>query len=247
MTHDTPDSRGINQKRRSNRPGATNSLPEVSKPHVNQQLLVALLSAFVYHGSLLLFGTYRNTYDAFVHIFFADHWTRGWFDHWDPRWYTGFPLTSYPPLSQQSVAALSFVTDDLLLAFVIVQTCAMMALALGMYRFARIWVSDEGAGWAAIWLVFSTAMAETVHVFGQLPTTFSLALLLNALPFTYAWIRYGKSSDLLKAWALTAATTGAHHVTTLFGSVFITAPVIVLALVESFRRPLPDESPIRPV
>jgi hypothetical protein len=209
-------------------------------------LLIALMGALLFHGALSLYGTYRYTYDAYVHIFFADHWTRSWFDPWEPRWYTGFTLVSYPPLSQQSVALLSFVTGDLRTAFAIVQTAAMLSLTLGMYRFARLWVSDEAAGWAAIWLVFSSAMAETVHVFGQLPTTFSLGLLLNALPFAFRWIDRGRFPDLIRAWALIAATTGGHHVTTLFGSVFITAPVIVLALLGHFRRPLADEPGAHP-
>lgn len=213
---------------------------------IDPRLLVAVLGALLYHGVLSISGTYRNTYDAYVHIFFADHWTRGWFDHWDPRWYTGFTLTSYPPLSQQSVAAVSFLTGDLRLAFAIVQSSAMVVMTIGMYRFARLWVSQEAAGWAALWLVFSSAMAETIHVFGQLPTTYSLSMLLNALPFTYAWIVRGKPSDLAKCWALTAATTGAHHVTTLFGSVFITAPVLVLAVVDRFRTELADESGLHP-
>jgi len=213
---------------------------------IDPRFLVAVLGALLYHGVLSIYGTYRNTYDAYVHIFFADHWTRGWFDHWDPRWYTGFTLTSYPPLSQQSVAAVSFLTGDLRLAFGIVQASAMVLMTIGMYRFAQLWVSKEAAGWAAIWLVFSSAMAETIHVFGQLPTTYSLAMLLNALPFTYRWIVRGRGSDLAKAWALTAATTGAHHVTTLFGSVFITAPVLALALVECFRTELTDEPGAQP-
>ncbi len=213
---------------------------------IDPRLLIAVLSALLYHGVLSIYGTYRNTYDAYVHIFFADHWTRGWFDHWDPRWYTGFTLTSYPPLSQQSVAALSFVTGDLRLSFGIVQATAMIVMTIGMYRFAQLWVSKEAAGWAALWLVFSSAMAETIHVFGQLPTTYSLALLLNALPFTYHWIVNGKPSDLAKCWAFIAATTGAHHVTTLFGSVFITAPVVVLALVERFRMEMANEPESHP-
>jgi len=231
------------------------SPPQVNPPRrlsaqlpwsVDLRLLVAVLGALLYHGVLSINGSYRNTYDAYVHIFFADHWRRGWFDHWDPRWYTGFTLTSYPPLSQQSVAALSFLTGDLRLSFAIVQTCAIVIMTIGMYRFAQLWVSKEAAGWAAIWLVFSTAMAETIHVFGQLPTTYSLAMLLNALPFTYRWIVRGKPSDLAKCWALVAATTGAHHVTTLFGSVFITAPVLVLALVERFRTEQADEPGAHP-
>ena len=75
----------------------------------NMMAVVAVLAALLYHGGLSLFGTYRNTYDAYVHIFFADHWRRTWFDHWETRWYTGFTMMSYPPLSQQSVAALSLI------------------------------------------------------------------------------------------------------------------------------------------
>ncbi|MEM7342675.1 MAG: hypothetical protein AAF485_00400 [Chloroflexota bacterium] len=213
---------------------------------INPLLVLAILGSLIFHGSLSLFGTYQNTYDAFVHIFFADHWTRGWFDHWEPRWYTGFPLISYPPLSQQSIALVSFVTGDLLTSFGIVQTYSITIMAFGMYRFAKLWVSEEAAGWAAIWLVFSSAMAETIHVFGQLPTTYSLGLLLHSLPFAHNWVRFGRKRDLLKAWAIGAATTGAHHVTTLFGAVFIIAPVIVLALASSFRFRLEDEPTARP-
>ena len=72
----------------------------------NPHLLLALAIALVYHGSMAFF-TFKRTYDAYVHIFFADHYARSWFDPWDYRWYTGFPLTSYPPGSQQSIALLS--------------------------------------------------------------------------------------------------------------------------------------------
>jgi hypothetical protein len=40
---------------------------------IDIRLLVAVLGALLYHGVLSIFGTYRNTYDAYVHIFFADH------------------------------------------------------------------------------------------------------------------------------------------------------------------------------
>ena len=204
-------------------------------------LIVALLGALVIHGGLALYGSYANTYDAYIHMFFADHWQRTWFDHWEPRWYTGFPMTSYPPLSHQSVALLAFLTGDLRTAFVMVQTTAMLVLTLGMYRFARLWVDEEAAQWAALWLVLSSAVAETIHVFGQLPTIVSLGFLLNALPYVYRWVRGGRYRDLVRGWALVGATTGAHHVTTLFGAVFIMAPVILLALLQQWHTPLPEE------
>jgi len=58
-------------------------------------LLIALILAVLLHGSALLYNI-DKTYDAFVHIFFADHYARSWFDPWEYRWYTGFPVTSYP-------------------------------------------------------------------------------------------------------------------------------------------------------
>lgn len=204
-------------------------------------LLAALLGALLLHGALGIYGSYAQTYDAYIHIFFADHWVRSWFDHWEPRWYTGFTMTSYPPLSHQMVAILSAFTGDLRTAFVLVQTAAMTLMTLGMYRFARLWVDEEAAQWAALWLVCSSALAETIHVFGQLPTVVSLAFLLNALPYLYRWVEKGRLRDLLRSWALVSSTTGAHHVTTLFGAVFIIAPVVLLALLHHWHTPLADE------
>ncbi|MEZ4675115.1 MAG: glycosyltransferase family 39 protein [Caldilineaceae bacterium] len=213
---------------------------EVWKPQ-RPLLLVAIFGALVIHGGLALYGSYANTYDAYIHMFFADHWLKSWFDHWDPRWYTGFTMTSYPPLSHQSVALLSKLTGDLRTAFVLVQTIAMALLTLGMYRFAKLWVDDEAAQWAAIWLVLSSGVAETVHVFGQLPTIVSLGFLLNALPYIYDWVNGGHKRNLWRGLALVGATTGAHHVTTLFGAVFIMAPVVLLGLLQHLHTPLLDE------
>ncbi|MFN8501390.1 hypothetical protein [Kouleothrix sp.] len=206
----------------------------------NPNLFLALALALAYHGALLLTGTYKGTYDAYVHIFFADHYARAWFDHWEPRWYTGFPMVSYPPGSQQSIALLSYLVG-LQNGFVIVATFAVLNVTLGIYRFSQIWVSEEAAGYAALLTVFASCIAETVHVFGQLPTMFSLGFLLNALPFVYHWMREGRLRWLITAWLLNAATTAGHHVTTLFGAVFFVAPVIALAIVEALRQPLPDE------
>ncbi len=208
--------------------------------HRNPHLLIALALTVVYHGALLLSGTFKGTYDALIHIFFADHYARAWFDHWEYRWYTGFPMTSYPPGSQQSIALLSSVTG-LLNAFIIVQLFAMLMVVIGVYRFSKVWVSEEAAGYAALLAVFASSLNETIHVFGQLPTTFSLGFLLNALPYVYRYLDEGDPKVLLVAWSINAATTAGHHVTTLFGAVFFVAPVMGLAIVEKFRTPWPDE------
>ncbi|WP_111765417.1 hypothetical protein [Nakamurella deserti] len=209
-------------------------------------LLLALVLVLVFHGALLLSGSYQRTYDAYVHIFFGDHYRRDWFSSWDTRWYTGFSVLSYPPGSHQAIAAVSAVFG-LRGGFVVVQLCALLNLTIGVYRWSMIWVDRRSAGWAAVLLVLSSSIAETVHVFGQLPTTFSLGFLLNSLPFADRWVRTGDRRALLAGIACTMATTAGHHVTTLFGAVFFLGPVLVSGVVGALRTPHPDEAAGHPV
>jgi hypothetical protein len=197
-------------------------------------LLAALLIVVLFHGSLLLQGSYERTYDAWVHMFFANHYQRSWWSSWDTRWYTGFTTVSYPPGVHQSLALVANVIG-LRASFVIVQILAILNLTVGVYRWARLWVGEREAGWAAVLLALSPAIAETVHVFGQLPTIFSLGFLLQSLPFARRWFQDGSKRSLLAAIACTAACTAGHHVTTLFGSVFFVGPVVVTALAERIR------------
>ena len=206
----------------------------------DRRLWAAIGLTVLYHGGLLVAGSFRGTYDAYVHIFFGDHYARDWFSTWEPRWYTGFTTTSYPPGTHQTIAVLSkFV--GLEWGFAIAQLFALVVLVIGVYRFSRIWVGADAAGWAAILAVVSSSINEAVHTFGQLPTTFSLGFLLNAAPFAHRWIVRGAPKDLVLGVACTAATTAGHHVTTLFGSVFFVGPIIAHALLLRFREPLADE------
>ena len=217
------------------------AVPPVSVPwRRDPRLAAAVLGALLAHGGLLFAGSPARTYDAYVHIFFAEHYVRDWFSTWEPGWYTGFTVTSYPPGSHQAIAVASRIVG-LETGFAVVQLAALVALVVGVYRFARCWTDDRSAGWAALLTVASSSVAEAVHVFGQLPTTVSLALLLNAQPSIRRWIVDGDRADLLAAIALVGATTASHHVTTLFGSVFFTGPTVVRALLDRWGAALPDE------
>ena len=48
---------------------------------------------------------------------------------------------------------------------------------------------------------------------------------LNALPYLFDWLRYGKGRSFLKASVLFTAAAAAHHATLLFGSMFFALPV----------------------
>ena len=194
---------------------------------------LAILLSLVFHGALLPF-TYGQTYDAYIHMFFGNHYFESWFDPWEARWYTGFTVTSYPPGSHQSLGLLTRFMD-LRIAFIIMQLMAVALLITGIFRFSRLWVNDKAASYAAMLCAFSTSISETLHIFGQLPTVLSISLFLNAIPHISGWIERGKKADLLLAIILTAATTSVHHVTPLFGTVFFVAPVGVAAWLANLR------------
>ncbi|WP_295074246.1 hypothetical protein [Tabrizicola sp.] len=192
-------------------------------------LLIAMAAAVLFHGGLLPF-THGNTYDAFIHMFFADHYHRSWFDPWEPRWYTGFAVTSYPPGTHMAIAGLMAFLP-LRAAFVLVQLGGLLLLVTGVFRFALLWVPPRAAGYAAIAAVLASSISETVHLFGQLPTICSLGIFLNGLPYVYRWIVHGGWRSCLAAVTFSAATTAAHHVTTIFGGVLFILPLGVHALV----------------
>lgn len=194
---------------------------------------LAIVLAVLLHGALLPF-TYGQTYDAYIHMFFADHYNRQWFDPWETRWYTGFTVTAYPPGSHQLVALLMHVME-MRVAFVTVMTGAVTLLTIGIYRFSQIWVHKEAAALAALLAVFSTSIAETVHLFGQLPTIFSIALFLNAMPHMSAWIETGRWKELFLGLCFTAGATSAHHVTPLFGTLFFVAPIGLAAWIAHLK------------
>ena len=95
--------------------------------------------------------------------------------------------------------------------------------------------------YAALASVFLGSLAMLVYQSGQLPTTASAALMLNALPFFYVWLRSGRFITLLKGVALAWAAAAAHHVTLMFGSVLFAIPVLVLAIMDRNASDVSEE------
>lgn len=208
-----------------------------------QIVILAVVGTLTFHSALLLAGSYRNTYDAYVHIFFGDHYARSWWNPWEPRWYTGFTMVSYPPLTHQLIALLSKMVT-LPAGFAIIMAVSSALTTIGVYRFSLLWVNHRSASYAALLTVFSSSLAETIHVFGQLPTMFVMGVMLNALPFVWQWVIDGRVINLLRAWALLMIAAAGHHVTTLFGMVFFSGPILATVLLRLFRSPFPDEPQI---
>jgi hypothetical protein len=190
-----------------------------------------LMAAVAIHLPLLLMKLPLKSYDTNFHIFFASHYVHHWFDPWNPRWYAGFSQTTYPPLPQQWVALASHIFG-LDMAYMAVQLVAILLLVVGVYRFSLLWVSPRAASIAALASVFLGAESFLVYSAGQLGTTCAAPIYLNALPFLFEWVRYGKGRSFLKASVLFTAAAAAHHATLLFGSILFAVPVLALALLD---------------
>lgn len=203
--------------------------PESFERPIPMSLL--LMAAVAVHLPLLLMKLPLKSYDTNFHIFFASHYLHHWFDPWNTKWYAGFSQTTYPPLPQQWVAVVSHAVG-LDLAYMAVQLVAILLLVVGVYRFAKLWVSPRAASVAALACVFLGSESFLVYSAGQLGTTAAAPLYLNALPYLLSWVRQGSWRSFVKAGVLFTAAAAAHHATLLFGSFFFALPVLALAFID---------------
>ena len=198
----------------------------------NKYLVAALLIGIAFHGTSIFF-TLETTYDALIHLFFADHYAGSWFEPWNYKWYTGFTVMSYPPLVHQSIAALSFI-GGLKFGLFSVALIAITLFITGVYRFALLMTSNRtAAGYAAVLAVFSSSFVETLHIFGQLPSIVGISVLMHALPEIYLWLKTGRWRYLATSLSLISVTVTSHHVTPIFGMVFFIFPLIGMVLMDN--------------
>jgi len=195
-------------------------------------LLAIILVALAVHGPLLLMQLPAGSFDANFHMFFASHYLHHWFNPWNEKWFAGFSQTTYPPLTHQWIALLSNVVG-LKMGYMLVQLLAVLLLPVGVFRFARIFVEDRAASYAALGTVFLGALAFLVYQAGQLATVASAALYLNALPYFYEWMTEAKARSLVKGVAVSLAAAAAHHVTLIFGVLFFVGPVLWTAVLDA--------------
>ena len=195
-------------------------------------LMAIVLVALAVHGPLLLMQLPAGSFDTNFHIFLASHYAHHWFNPWNEKWFAGFSQTTYPPLTHQWIALVSTVAG-LKMGYMLVQLIAVLLLPVGVYRFARIWVDDRSASYAALGTIFLGALAFLVYQAGQLATVTSAALYLNALPYFFEWSTKGSGRSLIKGLAVGLAAAAAHHVTLIFGTVLFAGPVLWVACMDA--------------
>ncbi len=188
-----------------------------------RQVRLAVLFSFLLHGALILAGRYRLSYDAYDHMFFGDHYRLNWWSLWEPRWYTGFFVNSYPPLAHQLIGALSHLVG-LDAAFALILWISVTLLPLAVYAFARIFVGKASAGYAALGAAFLPSVYLTAHIFGQLPTLAAVVTALFGMAALNRYLSEGGGLNGALAVSLLATTMAFHHGTLLL------LPWLVLAI-----------------
>jgi O-antigen ligase len=190
-----------------------------------RRTLLAILLAFLLHGLFILTARYRSSYDAYTHMLFADHYARDWFSLWDIRWYTGFDVTSYPPLAHQLIALLiPFLGFER--AYSAILWLVPTLFPLGIYTFSRIFTGKSAASYAALACALLLPVFVTAHIFGQLPfLTATLFSLFGAAALS-RYLREGGLNHYALAVSITATTMAAHHATLLVQPFFILAVLL---------------------
>ncbi|MFX0558267.1 hypothetical protein ACOCEA_15805 [Maribacter sp. CXY002] len=202
------------------------------KQNTNTLLIVAIFIAVAFHGSSIFF-TLESTYDALIHLFFADHYANSWFEPWDYRWYTGFTVQGYPPLVHQTIGVLSYI-GGLKFGMFSVALIAIILFVTGAYRFGLLMTGDRRvAGYTSLLAVFSSTFVETLHIFGQLPSIAALSILMHSFPEIYQWLKTGKIKYLFTSLSLISVTVTSHHVTPIFGMVFFIFPLIGMVIMDN--------------
>lgn len=179
-------------------------------PNYRLVLVLAVVAAWPFVAG----GRYRQSYDAWTHMFLADHYRRDWWGLWEGRWYGGFPVVSYPPLVHQLIALLSFgVGVEAAWALGLLTTLVLLPFAVA--AFARRFVGSRAARYAALLTPFIPAVPMAAHTFGQLPTLFGLTAALLGLAFLADFLRTGRQADGVRAGLWLVVAAAGHHGTLL--------------------------------
>jgi hypothetical protein len=198
---------------------------------MDEKLKYALIIAFVLNAAFVLSNFQARTYDSYEHIFFANHYRTSWFDTWEPKWYGGFTVTSYPPLAHQAIALLSFAVG-LEWSYDILTLSLMTIFPLAVYLFSKRFVSEKGAVYAGFISVFVPSILQAIYSFGQFPSLFGLVAGLFTIVYLSKFLVDGHWIDLTIALSLLGVTVSAHH----FTAIFLVPMLVIVLVLDTFLR-----------
>jgi hypothetical protein len=182
--------------------------------------------SFIANLGLALSGFYNWNYDAWSHLFFASHYLHSWFNTWDPRWFGGFSVTSYPPLVTQLLALGGFVIG-LGNSYILLNLIVMILLPIAMFCFSLNFLPRRQAFMAGLLVMLFPAIYLADYTYGQLPGLFAMAAALFMGAVLWRYLASGKMRDALAAALLAGITIAAHHYTFICFTPAIIAAVVL--------------------
>lgn len=185
---------------------------------------LAVMLSVLFNIPIAVSGVWTRSYDAFTHIFFASHYLGGWFSLWEPRWYMGFNVASYPPLVHQLMALIAFF-GGLEAAFAVVAIVSAAILPVVMHHFAKVYVSENGASMAALVSAFWPSVYASLYAVGQITTIVALLFALTAFFFLDQYLVNGSRLNLVLSMMATICAICSN----LFTAIFL--PFLFLPLV----------------
>lgn len=212
-----------------------------------RRVWLAVLIAFLGHGLFIFTARYRLSYDAYTHMLFAHHYAEHWFSLWESRWYAGFTVVSYPPLTHQLIA-LFIPLLGFEKAFALVLWLVTSLYPLGVYAFSRIFTGKISATYAALASALLLPLYVTAHIFGQLPFLAGTLLALFSAASLHRYLRDGGVHNFLLTVSLYTTTMALHH------AALMVHPFLILVVVvnhlchrDTAARSLDPESSVRSV
>lgn len=197
---------------------------------LDENLKKAIIFSLILNSVLASSNFYSRTYDSYAHMFFADHYRRSWFNTWEPKWYSGFRVTCYPPLTHQSIALLSFILS-LETAYSLVTLILMLILPVAVYNFSKIFTTEKEAGYCALLSVFLPSVIQSIYVFGQLPLLYSLVATLLLCSSLHKYLTTGDRLLFIQSICLVGIAGASHHMTFSFFSLPLIFVVFLTLLI----------------
>lgn len=164
---------------------------------------------------LMMSGQVWHSFDFSTHVFFASHYQRDWWSLWEPRWFEGFDVASYPPLAHQLAALLGWLIGNGNAVNVLI-LISVLAFPLAMFDLARRFLGEPVARRSATLAVVAPSVLLAAYGFGQLPTLLALDASLFAAGALGAFAREGRLSRLILGLSLAGVAVAAHHATAIF-------------------------------
>lgn len=179
-----------------------------------------LLLSLLFSISLALLDF--TVFDMPIHLFFSKHYKENWFSLVDYHLSAGLDLSTYPPLTHQIIALLSFIFPlkvSYYMVAIIFWICLSYFSAKFFLDYLKIKYKDKF--WLTYFFIFfSTGILVTIFVFGQITTIVGLAFGFISLHYFNKFLRGNNSKNIILSSLSLCLAAFSHNFSFLLIAIF---------------------------